>query len=46
LRSFQKRLFEVAKSQSDACLLVPTDGAVASFLLDAIQMGVDAANPI
>jgi len=41
-----KRLFAFAKSRCDAHLLLHTDGAVAEFVPDFIEMGVDALNPV
>jgi uroporphyrinogen decarboxylase len=46
LKPRQKQLFSYAKSRSDAFLLLHTDGSVAQFFPDFIEMGIDAVNPI
>ena len=46
VKPFHKRLFAFAKSKCDAYLLFHTDGAVAEFIPDFIEMGIDALNPI
>ncbi len=40
------RLFRAVKSRCDAYLLLHTDGAVAPFIPDFIEMGVDILNPV
>ena len=40
------RLFGFAKSRCDAYLLLHTDGAVAPFIPDFIEMGIDILNPV
>lgn len=42
----QQKMFEFAKSHSDAAILFHSDGAIAPFIPDLIEMGVDAINPI
>jgi uroporphyrinogen decarboxylase len=46
VRPYQERLFQFARSHSDALLLLHTDGAVAPFIPDFIEMGIDALNPV
>lgn len=46
IKPYHKRLFEFAKSKTDAYLLLHTDGAVAPFISDFIEMGVDVLNPV
>ena len=46
LKPYQKKLFSFVKSRCDAYILLHTDGAVAPFIPDFIEMKVDAVNPI
>jgi uroporphyrinogen decarboxylase len=46
VKPYHHKLFGFAKSRCDAYLLLHTDGAVAPFMPDFIEMGVDAVNPI
>ena len=46
VKPYHKRLFAFAKAHCDAYLLLHTDGAVAPFMPDFIEMGVDAVNPV
>jgi uroporphyrinogen decarboxylase len=46
VKPYHERLFRFAKSRCDAYLLLHTDGAVAPFIPDFIEMGVDALNPV
>jgi uroporphyrinogen decarboxylase len=46
VKPYHERLFRFAKSRCDAYLLLHTDGAVAPFIPDFIDMGVDALNPV
>ena len=46
LKPYMKDLFGFAKSKCDAYMLLHTDGAVAPFIPDFIEMGVDAINPV
>jgi uroporphyrinogen decarboxylase len=46
LKPRQKQLFEYAKRRSESFLLLHTDGAVAEFFPDFIEMGIDVINPI
>jgi uroporphyrinogen decarboxylase len=46
IKPYHQRLFAAAKSSCDAYLLLHTDGAVAPFIPDFIEMGVDAINPV
>ncbi len=46
VKPYHARLFRTARSTSDAFLLLHTDGAVAPFLPDFIEMGIDAVNPV
>ena len=46
VRPYHEKLFRFAKSQCDAYLLLHTDGAVAPFIPDFIEMGVDILNPV
>ncbi len=46
VKPYQQRLFSFAKSRCEAYILLHTDGAVAPFIPDFIEMGVDAVNPI
>ncbi len=46
IKPYHQKLFAFAKSCSDAYLLLHTDGAVAPFIPDFIEMGIDAINPV
>lgn len=46
IKPYHQKLFAFAKSRCDAHLLLHTDGAVAPFIPDFIEMGVDAINPV
>jgi len=46
VKPYHARLFQFAKANCDAYLLLHTDGAVAPFIPDFIEMGVDALNPL
>jgi uroporphyrinogen decarboxylase len=46
VKPYQAKLFRFARSRCDAYLLLHTDGAVAPFIPDFIEMGVDALNPV
>lgn len=46
LKPRQKQLFAYARAHSDAFLLLHSDGAIAEFFPDLIEMGIDAINPI
>jgi uroporphyrinogen decarboxylase len=46
VKPYHARLFEFARSHCDACLLLHSDGAIAPFLPDFIEMGIDAVNPV
>jgi uroporphyrinogen decarboxylase len=46
VKPYHARLFRFAKANCDAYLLLHTDGAVAPFIPDFIEMGVDALNPV
>jgi uroporphyrinogen decarboxylase len=46
VKPYHARLFRYAKANCDAYLLLHTDGAVAPFIPDFIEMGVDALNPV
>jgi len=46
VKPYHQKLFAFAKSRCDAYLLLHTDGAVAPFIPDFIEMGVDAINPV
>jgi uroporphyrinogen decarboxylase len=46
IKPYHRKLFAAAKAQCDAYLLLHTDGAVAPFIPDFIEMGVDAINPV
>jgi len=46
VKPYHKKLFDFARSRCKAFLLLHTDGAVAPFLPDFIEMGVDAVNPV
>jgi uroporphyrinogen decarboxylase len=46
VKPYHARLFRFASSRCDAHLLLHTDGAVAAFIPDFIDMGIDAVNPV
>ena len=46
VKPYHARLFRFAKSRCDAYLLLHTDGAVAPFIPDFIEMGIDILNPV
>jgi uroporphyrinogen decarboxylase len=46
VKPYHARLFRFVKSRCDAYLLLHTDGAVAPFIPDFIEMGVDVLNPV
>lgn len=46
VKPYHEKLFRFAKSECDACLLLHTDGAVAPFVPDFIDMGIDILNPV
>jgi uroporphyrinogen decarboxylase len=46
IKPYHQRLFGFARSRCNAYLLLHTDGAVAPFIPDFIEMGVDAINPV
>ncbi len=46
VKPYHTRLFRFAKTNCDAYLLLHTDGAVAPFIPDFIDMGIDALNPV
>lgn len=46
IKPYHQQLFGLAKARCDAHLLLHTDGAVAPFIPDFIEMGVDAVNPV
>jgi len=46
VKPYQARLFGYVKDQCDAYILLHTDGAVAPFIPDFIEMGVDIVNPV
>jgi uroporphyrinogen decarboxylase len=46
VKPYHEKFFRFAKSRCDAYLLLHTDGAVAPFIPDFIEMGVDALNPV
>jgi uroporphyrinogen decarboxylase len=46
VKPYHEKLFRFAKSRCDAYLLLHTDGAVAPFIPDFIEMGIDALNPV
>ncbi|MFO8036832.1 MAG: uroporphyrinogen decarboxylase family protein [Anaerolineales bacterium] len=46
LKPYQKRMFEYAKSKCDAYILFHSDGAIAPFFPDFVEMGIDIVNPI
>lgn len=46
IKPYQKQLFDFVKSRCDAYLFFHSDGAVAPFIPDFIEMGVDILNPL
>ena len=46
VKPYHQKLFRFAKSRCDAYILLHTDGAVAPFIPDFVEMGVDAVNPV
>jgi uroporphyrinogen decarboxylase len=46
LKPLQQQLFAYARAHSDAYILLHSDGAIAQFFPDLIEMGVNAVNPI
>jgi uroporphyrinogen decarboxylase len=46
VKPYHQKLFGFAKSSCGAYLLLHTDGAVAPFIPDFIEMGIDALNPV
>jgi uroporphyrinogen decarboxylase len=46
VKPYHARLFEFAKSQCNAYLLLHSDGAIAPLIPDFIEMGIDAINPV
>jgi uroporphyrinogen decarboxylase len=46
VKPYHARLFRFARSRCQAFLLLHTDGAVAPFIPDFIDMGIDALNPV
>jgi uroporphyrinogen decarboxylase len=46
VKPYHARLFRFAKTHTEAHLLFHSDGAVAPFIPDLIEMGVDALNPV
>jgi uroporphyrinogen decarboxylase len=46
VKPYHARLFRYARSRCDAYLLLHTDGAVAPFIPDFIDMGIDIVNPV
>jgi uroporphyrinogen decarboxylase len=46
VKPYHEKLFRFARSHCDAYLLLHTDGAVAPFIPDFIEMGVDIVNPV
>jgi len=46
VKPYHQKLFSFARSRCDAYILLHTDGAVAPFMPDFIEMGVDAVNPV
>ncbi|MGD8244013.1 MAG: uroporphyrinogen decarboxylase family protein [Anaerolineae bacterium] len=46
VKPYQARLFRFARSRCDVYLLLHTDGAVAPFIPDFIEMGIDILNPV
>jgi uroporphyrinogen decarboxylase len=46
VKPYHEKLFRFARSRCGAYLLLHTDGAVAPFIPDFIEMGVDVLNPV
>jgi uroporphyrinogen decarboxylase len=46
IKPYQARLFRFARSRCSAYLLLHSDGAIAPFIPDFIEMGIDAVNPV
>jgi len=46
VKPYHARLFRFVKDHCDAYILLHTDGAVAPFIPDFIEMGVDILNPV
>lgn len=46
IKPYQKELFEYVKSQTDAFVMLHSDGAIAPLIPDFIEMGIDILNPI
>jgi uroporphyrinogen decarboxylase len=46
VKPYHKKLYQFIKDNSDVFLILHTDGAVADFIPDFIEMGIDALNPI
>ncbi|UCC40165.1 MAG: hypothetical protein JSV96_01535 [Candidatus Aminicenantes bacterium] len=46
IKPYQKKLFSFVKSRCEAFILFHTDGAIAPFIPDFIEMGIDALNPV
>jgi uroporphyrinogen decarboxylase len=46
LKPYQKKMFEFAKLNCKAFILLHSDGAITPFLPDLIEMGIDIINPV
>jgi uroporphyrinogen decarboxylase len=46
VKPYHKKLYQFIKDTSDVYLLLHTDGAVADFIPDFLEMGIDALNPV
>jgi uroporphyrinogen decarboxylase len=46
VKPYHKKLFDFVKSHCQAYILLHSDGAIAPFIPDFIEMGVDALNPV
>ncbi len=46
VKPYHAKLFDFARARTEAHLLFHSDGAIASFLPDLIEMGIDAVNPV
>lgn len=46
VKPYQAKLFSFVRSKCDAHILLHTDGAVAPFIPDFIEMGIDILNPV
>jgi uroporphyrinogen decarboxylase len=46
VKPYHQKLLSFVKSRCDAYLLFHSDGAIAPFIPDLIEMGVDAINPV